>query len=98
MFRRLSDTGGAMLPFTLDGLPAEGRAGDTVAAALLALGHLACRHSAVGGVERGPYCMMGLCFDCLVEIDGQGNRQGCLTLLQPGMAIRMQPGKRAFGQ
>jgi predicted molibdopterin-dependent oxidoreductase YjgC len=98
MFRRLPDAGEATLPFTIDGAPAMGRQGDSVAAALLAAGHPVFRQSAVTGSDRGPYCMMGVCFDCLVEIDGVGNRQGCMTLLRAGMAIRPQPGKRLLGR
>ena len=37
------------------------------------------RATAVSGAPRLPYCMMGVCFDCLVTIDGVGNRQGCLV-------------------
>jgi predicted molibdopterin-dependent oxidoreductase YjgC len=38
--------------------------------------------------------MMGVCFDCLVEIDGVGNRQACLTLVADGMQVRRQRGAR----
>jgi predicted molibdopterin-dependent oxidoreductase YjgC len=39
--------------------------------------------------------MMGVCFDCLVEIDGVGNRQACLTPVAEGMRVRRQRGARA---
>jgi predicted molibdopterin-dependent oxidoreductase YjgC len=38
--------------------------------------------------------MMGVCFDCLVEIDGFGNRQACLTPIAEGMQVRRQSGAR----
>jgi hypothetical protein len=38
--------------------------------------------------------MMGVCFDCLVTIDGIGNRQGCLVGVRDGMVIETQLGKR----
>jgi sarcosine oxidase subunit alpha len=41
--------------------------------------------------------MMGVCFDCLVEIDGVGNRQGCLVPVREGMAVSRQHGKRKAG-
>jgi sarcosine oxidase subunit alpha len=41
--------------------------------------------------------MMGVCFDCLVEIDGVGNRQACLAPLREGMAVARQDGKRRAG-
>ena len=47
----------------------------------------ALHETGVGG-ERAPYCMMGVCFDCLAEIDGVPNRQSCMVTVQPGMRIR----------
>jgi sarcosine oxidase subunit alpha len=70
------------------------RATDSVAAAMLAAGIDHGRTTPVSGAPRAPYCMMGVCFDCLVEIDGVGNRQGCLVRVQEGMRIEMQRGKR----
>ena len=69
-----------------------------LAAALLALGHDACRETAISGAPRGPWCMMGVCFDCLVTIDGTGNRQGCLVPLREGMAVEIQRGRREIGR
>ncbi len=100
MFRRLPEietaakTAGQTVAFTIDGRPASARAGDSVAAALLANGVTACRNTPVSGAARGPYCMMGVCFDCLVTIDGTGNRQGCQVRVAPGMAVETQNGKR----
>ncbi|WP_298370849.1 (2Fe-2S)-binding protein [Azospirillum sp.] len=94
MFRRLPDIAGDRVSFTIDGRPAEARSGDSVAAALLANGIAACRNTPVSGAPRGPYCMMGVCFDCLVTIDGTGNRQGCQVRVTPGMAVETQDGKR----
>jgi predicted molibdopterin-dependent oxidoreductase YjgC len=82
------------LGFTFDGRALTARAGDTVAAALLANGVQACRQTPVSGAARGPYCMMGVCFECLVVIDGVGNRQGCLVPLREGMRIETQAGRR----
>src|SRR5207253_1002104 len=53
-----------------------------------------CRTTLGSGAPRGPYCMMGVCLDCLVTIDGVGNRQACLVRVTDGMAIAMQRGKR----
>ena len=96
MFRRLPEisTVAETVAFTIDGRPASARAGDSVAAALLANGVTACRNTPVSGAARGPYCMMGVCFDCLVTIDGTGNRQGCQIRVAPGMAVETQNGKR----
>ncbi|MDR6772230.1 (2Fe-2S)-binding protein [Azospirillum sp. BE72] len=96
MFRRLPEIEATSqtVSFTIDGRPASARAGDSVAAALLANGVTACRNTPVSGAARGPYCMMGVCFDCLVTIDGTGNRQGCQVRVAPGMAVETQNGKR----
>ncbi len=65
-------------------------AGVSVAAALLAGGIRRFRTSPVSGEGRAPYCMMGACFECLLEIDGVPNRQGCLVPIRAGMQIRTQ--------
>jgi predicted molibdopterin-dependent oxidoreductase YjgC len=98
MFQRLPELGGDTIEVTVDGRAALARAGDTVAAALLAAGLDHCRTTPVSGAPRAPYCMMGVCFDCLVTIDGVGNRQGCLVRVRPGMRIETQRGKREAGK
>ena len=98
MFRRLPDHQGDLVTFTFDGKLLTALKGDTVAAALLAAGVSRFRTTSVSGAERGPYCMMGVCFDCLVTIDGVGNRQGCLVPVSPGMKIEVQKGKREIGR
>ncbi len=82
------------MPVTIDGKPFSARAGDSVAATLLAAGINACRTTPVSGAERGPFCMMGVCFDCLVTIDGHPNQQGCLVAVRAGMRIERQSGAR----
>ncbi len=94
MFRRLPDAQTADVPVTIDGQPFAARDGDSVAAALLATGVSACRSTPVSGAARGPYCMMGVCFDCLVTIDGRPNQQGCLVPVRAGMRIERQSGAR----
>ena len=81
--------------FAFDGSAITARKGDSVAAALFAAGIFSTRTTAVSGAARGPYCMMGICFDCLVEIDGVPNRQACMTLVTEGMRVRSQSGREA---
>ena len=95
MFARLAAVDETSVSLRIDGEPIEARPGDTVAAALLAAGFQHCRTSAVSGALRAPYCMMGVCFDCLVNIDGVGNRQSCLVPVREGMKVELQRGKRA---
>ena len=96
MFRRLREAAGDTVAFTLNGTPATARAGDTVAAALLAAGVSHCRTTPVSSAKRAPYCMMGVCFECLVTIDGVGNHQGCLIPVRDGMQVETQEGARAI--
>ena len=64
--------------------------GQTVAAALLSEGHLFFRNSVISGQPRAPYCMMGVCYECMLEIDGQSSQQACLIPVREGMKIRRQ--------
>ena len=97
MFKRLADAGTAVA-LTVDGKAVQARSGDTVAAALLAAGIDRCRTTPVTGAPRLPYCLMGVCFDCLVTIDGVGSRQACLVPVQEGMKVETQQGRREAGR
>jgi predicted molibdopterin-dependent oxidoreductase YjgC len=74
-------------PFTFyfNGTAITASTGDTIAAALLANGITTTRVTA-NGTPRGPFCMMGACYDCLVEID-MVTRQSCMTRALPGMTV-----------
>lgn len=97
MFKRL-DEAGASVALTVDGKQVAARAGDTVAAALIAAGIAHCRTTPVTGAPRAPYCLMGVCFECLVTVDGVGSRQACLVPVREGMAVETQVGKREAGR
>jgi 2Fe-2S iron-sulfur cluster protein len=90
MFRRRPDSGAATVAVTVEGRPVLVPAGASAAAAVLVAGFRSIRETPVEGRERGPYCMMGVCFDCLAEIDGAPNRQSCMVEARPGMRIRRQ--------
>jgi D-hydroxyproline dehydrogenase subunit gamma len=81
------------LPVTIDGVPRRVPQGISVAAALL-LTECAAASSLVDGSPRAPYCMMGVCFDCLAAIDGVEGRQSCLLIVREGMAIERNGGRR----
>jgi predicted molibdopterin-dependent oxidoreductase YjgC len=97
MFARLPDGTAEPVAVTIDGEPFEARAGDTVAAAMLAAGVYASRRTPVSGAPRGPFCMMGVCFDCLVVVDGVPNQVGCSVTVAPGMRIQTQRGALDIG-
>lgn len=71
---------------TLDGHPADLPEGTSVAAALLGVGELTSRRSPSSGRKCGPHCLMGVCYECLMEIDGV-KRQACMTPVAEGMVI-----------
>jgi hypothetical protein len=100
MFRRLPEAsaaeGAAVVTVTIEGEAFAARAGDSVAATLLAAGRDACRTTPVTGAARGPFCMMGACFDCLCVIDGRPNQQSCMIPVADGMRIERQLGARAL--
>lgn len=97
MFRRVTEAAESFLTIFIDGVRIPARPGDSVAAAMLAAGHIACRTTAVSGAVRGPFCLMGLCFDCLVTVDGIGSRQACMVQVREGMRIETRHDTRTFG-
>ena len=82
---------GARLSLTLDGRAVNAYEGETVAAVLLAEGHIATRKTRSGS-PRGVYCGMGVCFDCLVVVDGVPNTRACVTWVREGMDVTRQDG------
>ena len=95
-FRRLREPGPARVRLNFEGRAIDAAPGDTVAAALLVAGVGATRETPVSGAPRAPFCMMGACFECLVEIDGEENVQACMTPVRDGMTVRRQRGARRF--
>ena len=81
---------------TLDGVTIRAHAGDSVAAAVLAQSGDATRQTGKG-TPRAAFCMMGVCFECLMEVDGQPNVQACQTPVRDGMVLRRQIGLRGLG-
>ena len=95
MFALLPDTPEARLTVYVNGTAVAVPAGFTAAAAMLMHGDGATRTTPVSGEGRAPYCMMGVCFECLAEIDGVPNQQACLVPVAEGMRINPQLGSVA---
>lgn len=76
--------------FTFEDRSIEARPGDSIAAALLAAGVDRNRSTPKERKPRLPYCLMGVCFDCLVEVDGTPNCQACMVEVKDGMQVRRQ--------
>ena len=88
-----ADAGSAALDvvFRWDDSEIRCRAGETIATALLCAGQLDLRRSPRAGGARGVYCMMGVCKECLIRVDGVV-RQACLTPVEDGMRVeRLAP-------
>lgn len=75
------------IAFKFDGKSITAASGDTIATALLAAGITATRDTPVTGSPRAPFCMMGACYDCLVEIDGV-TAQACMTQAEHDMQVQ----------
>lgn len=90
-FRDLAPPG-PRVPVLVDGRALSLRDGANLAAELLAAGVMPFRHTPVSGAPRGPFCMMGACFDCLVEVEGT-TRQACLMAVAEGLAITLPKGR-----
>jgi len=71
---------------TFEGEPIEAEAGASVAAALIGSGRTAWRTTRAGE-PRGLFCGIGVCFDCLVDIDGETGQRACMIPLAEGMRI-----------
>jgi predicted molibdopterin-dependent oxidoreductase YjgC len=77
---------GAAVTIMVDGVPLDAHLGETVAGALLASGRRAWRHTR-HGQPRGLYCGIGVCFDCLVAVNGTPHVRACLTPVTAGMVV-----------
>jgi predicted molibdopterin-dependent oxidoreductase YjgC len=82
---------GTQVTIRVDGRTAIAFRGESVAAALLANGYAVTRETR-RGAPRGVFCGMGVCFDCLVVVNGTPNTRACATWVDDGMVIERQVG------
>ncbi len=80
---------GDPVEFLLDGEVLLAYAGETIAGALTAAGRRVLRHSDKTGSPRGVFCNIGICFECLVTVEGMGRVRSCMVEVQPGMRVRL---------
>jgi len=92
MFTRISPDTSETVTIRFEGQELNVRKGLTIAAALLESGISHFRDTPVTNAPRAPYCMMGVCFECLVIVDGMANQQSCMTQVKDGMSIKRQTG------
>ena len=86
----------ATVPFQMEGRTVQAQPDEMLATALLRAGVDRFRETPVSGSPRGPLCLMGVCFDCLVEVNGRPNVQACMTPVEAGMVVRWQRGARSL--
>ena len=96
MVRKLHDPGAQGVTITIDGEAVAAEAGESLAAVMLRQGATWTRTTPVSGSPRAPYCLMGVCFECLAEVDGVASVQTCLTPVKAGMRIVRQQGRRVL--
>ena len=80
----------APLAITLDGSRVNGLAGQSLAGVILASGTLGFRRTSSGGKSRGVFCGIGVCFDCLVEVNGDRDVRACQRRATDGDIVNIQ--------
>jgi len=79
-------------PFQIqvDGQPVLAYAGETIAAALFANGKRILRRTSKRHEPRSIYCGIGVCYDCLVTVNGVPNQRACMIPVEPGIEVKTQ--------
>jgi predicted molibdopterin-dependent oxidoreductase YjgC len=99
--RRLEDavepgrTGPHRVSFRFDGAPVEASRGMTIAGALLANGIVSWRSDPATDRPRGIFCGVGICFDCLVDVDGRQAVRACVVRVRDGDEVRTSVSRRS---
>jgi aerobic-type carbon monoxide dehydrogenase small subunit (CoxS/CutS family) len=75
------------ITFTFNGREVSCEAGQSIAAALIADGKRALRSTRFGDKPRSIFCGIGVCFDCVVVIDGVANQRSCVIAAKQGMKV-----------
>jgi hypothetical protein len=86
------DEAAVRFEISFDGRAVPARMGWTIGAALTAAGIRSWRTTRVEGSPRGLFCGIGVCFDCLVTVNGASSLRACLLPAQPGDVVTTQMG------
>jgi hypothetical protein len=81
-----------MIEFRFDGRPVPAEPGQSIAAALIADGTRSWRRTRTGRAPRGVFCGIGICFDCLITVNGVPNQRACLVEVRSGDVVTTQEG------
>ncbi len=98
MFKRLDKNPENLVSIFIDGKPFSVAIGETVAAAVLVSGIRYTRSTPVSNTPRAPFCLMGVCYECLMVINGQPNQRACREYVREGMRIESQRGTGTLAQ
>lgn len=90
MFRPMTADAKLAISLQVDGQNIRARAGETLAMAMLNADVVPFRNTPISGDPRSPLCLMGVCFECLVEVGAQQNMQACMIEVRDGMVVRLQ--------
>ena len=90
MFRLIDATAPELVEIEFDGATVAVPAGISLAAVIFYLDAIPARQTMLSDSPRAPFCMMGVCFECLLEIDGVDNQRACQVEVKAGMRLRRQ--------
>ena len=85
--RLKSNSKGRSVIIYVNGRRIESYEGETVHAALFADGILRLHDSGNEKSPRGFFCGMGICYECLVTVNGRANQRACQVLVEDQMEI-----------
>ncbi|NVO56608.1 (2Fe-2S)-binding protein [Rhodobacteraceae bacterium B1Z28] len=90
MFQSLRNPNDERVQLTVNGELIEAFVGQSVWSVMALNDQSITRRAALSAEARSAYCAMGVCFECMVEIDGFPNQQACLRRVSKGMVVTTQ--------
>jgi len=88
-FTRILANHHELVHFNVDGVDCVAPAGEPLATSLLAARYLMLRQSPNQHTPRGAFCLMGVCQECAIHVDGQ-IAQACMTPVRAGMDVQLR--------
>ena len=76
-----------MSEIVFEGRPVPFEPGQSIGAALTAAGIRSWRTTRAGGRPRGLFCGIGVCFDCLVSVNGRRSLRACMVEARSGDVV-----------
>jgi len=73
--------------FTFNGKSISCEEGQSIAAAMIAVGNRELRTTRFGDEPRSIFCGIGVCYDCVVVVNGVANQRSCLIEAKDAMKV-----------